>query len=308
MKQHNKAIILILGLLLLAGCSSYDSSRLKNEPAPAPVAEESDKLPAGAAGKLTVHFIDVGQADAILVQTPAGETMLIDAGGNDDEQRISAYLQSQQIKSIQVLVGTHPHEDHIGAMDKVIYSFPVEQVYLPKITHNTRTFEELLQAVKNRGLKIKTARAGVSIPLTGVDCIIVSPVDQEYKEINDYSAVIKLSYGKQGFLFCGDAGETAESAMLAAGAKLQADVLKVAHHGSSSGSSARFLQAVSPRHAVISCGLDNPYGHPHQETLQRLQKSGINILRTDQSGTIIMSTDGNGPLEISTERQKDGGC
>lgn len=308
MKQKKLAIVFIIGLLLLAGCSLSQSSKNADDPDQMPAGNEPAKLPAAAAGKLTVHFIDVGQADAILVQTPAGETMLIDAGGNDDEQLISAYLQSQQIKSIQVLVGTHPHEDHIGAMDKVIYSFPVEQVYLPKITHNTRTFEELLLAVKNRGLKIKTARAGVSLPLTGVDFVIVSPVDQEYEEINDYSATIRLSYGKQSFLFCGDAGDPAESAMLTAGEKLQADVIKVAHHGSSSGTSVRFLQAVSPRYAVISCGFDNPYGHPHQETLNRLQKAGIDILRTDQMGTIIMSTDGNGPLEISTEREKDGGC
>lgn len=303
MKQNKIAVILIIGLLLLAGCSFAKNSRNVYEPDHTPSGQEPFKLTEVAGGKLTIHFIDVGQGDAILVETPAGETLLIDAGGNDDEELVCDYLQSQQIKSIQVLVGTHPHEDHIGAMDKVIYSFPVEQVYLPKITHNTQTFENLLLAVKNCGLKIKTARAGVSLSLAGVDCTIVFPVDQEYEEINDYSAVIRLSYGEQSFLFCGDAGEAAESAMLASGQDLQADVIKVAHHGSRSGTSARFLETVSPSCAVISCGFENSYGHPHQEILYRLQKAGISILRTDQLGTIIMSTDGSGQLDISTERQ-----
>lgn len=303
MKQNKFAVILIIGLLLLAGCSYAKNSRNVYGPDQTSSGQEAVKLPKVAEGKLTVHFIDAGQGDAILVETPAGETLLIDAGGNDDEELVCAYLQSQQIKSIQVLVGTHPHEDHIGAMDKVIYSFPVEQLYLPKITHNTQTFENLLLAVKNRGLKIKTARAGVSLPLTGVECTILSPDDQVYEEINDYSAVISLRYGEQCFLFCGDAGEAAESAMLASGQDLQADVIKVAHHGSSSSTSARFLKTVSPGCAVICCGFDNPYGHPHQETLYRLLKAGISILRTDQLGTITMSTDGSGQLEISTERE-----
>jgi len=233
--------------------------------------------------------------------------MLIDGGGNDDEKAICTYLQNQKIKKIQVLVGTHPHEDHIGALDAVINSFPVENVYLPKIMHNTQTFEQLLQAIKNKSLKIKTAQMGVRIPLRGLSCAILSPEVRGYEEINDYSAVIKIAYGKQSFLFCGDASEQAESALLASGNDVKASVIKIGHHGSRSSSSYRFLQAVAPHYAVISCGEDNPYGHPHPETLARLKKAGIELWRTDQMGTIIVTTDGAEKLDIYANAEENGG-
>ncbi len=307
MKKKIFWFILVFCLLLLAGCNHKVAPTISSEVNQIPTAVPTDEQTAGQAGKLVVHFIDVGQADAILVQTPAGETMLIDAGGNDDEKTICSYLQRHDIKKIQVLVGTHPHEDHIGAMDAVINAFPVENVYLPKIIHNTKTFADLLQAIKSRSMKIKTAQTGVSLPLSGLSCVILSPKAREYEEINDYSAVIRITYGRQSFLFCGDAGEQVESEMLASGEDLSASIIKIGHHGSSSSSSYSFLRAVAPLYAVISCGQDNPYGHPHQETLAKLKRAGIEPWRTDQLGTIIITTDGSDKLDIYANAGEDGG-
>lgn len=307
MQKKILLLVTVLGLLLLVGCSHIQSSKNESDSNQIPAPKQSALPSAGQMDGLIIHYIDVGQGDAILIQTPAGENMLIDGGTNDDENLICSYLQEQNIKKIQVLVGTHPHEDHIGGLDAVIHQFPVENIYLPKIVHSTKTFEDLLLAVKSCSLKIKTAQAGVNIPLTGVTCTILSPQQQNDEEINDYSAVIKISYGEQSFLFCGDASQQVESDLLASGQDLKADIIKIAHHGSSSSSSKRFLKAVAPCYAVISCGQDNPYGHPHQETMSRLQKAGITVLRTDQSGTVIINADGKNQLDIYTHAGQNGG-
>ncbi|CFX86268.1 Beta-lactamase-like [Syntrophomonas zehnderi OL-4] len=294
---------IILGVLLLGGCSNLllsDSYAPESQPA---LSEPQSAL--SDDGLLKVHYIDVGQGDAILIQTPAAENILIDGGGNDDERLICDYLASQEVKKIDVLVGTHPHEDHIGGLDAVVNHFPVENVYLPRVTHNTKTYEDLLQAIKGRGLKVKTAQAGVTIPVTNLNCQILSPA-RSYENLNDFSAVIKLDYGQQSFLFCGDATETAELDMLAAGYNLQSDIIKIGHHGSISSSSRRFLKSVAPVYAVISCGQDNAYGHPHKEVLARLKKADINVLRTDKQGTIVVFADGKNNIEIKTNSKENG--
>lgn len=308
--MNTKTIIpgIILGLLLLAGCHdkpSNQSSHPIDQPSTLPVLSEHQpsEPETGTGHQLKVHFVDVGQADAIFIQTPENENILIDGGGNDDEQFICEYLASQQVEKIKVLIGTHPHEDHIGGLDAVINRFPVENVYLPRVTHNTEAFKDLLQAIKNRGLKVKTAQSGVDIPLTNLNCQILSPAARAYESLNDYSAVIKLNYGQQSFLFCGDAGAAAESDMLAGGYDLQSNVIKIGHHGSISSTSKSFLRAVAPDYAIISCGQHNPYGHPHTETLARLKTAGINILRIDQLGTIIMTADGKNNIELSTDNK-----
>lgn len=293
---------IILGVLLLGGCSNFllsDSYPPESQPA-------SEHQPALSDDRLRVHFIDVGQGDAILIQTPDAENILIDGGGNDDERFICDYLASQEVEKINVLVGTHPHEDHIGGLDAVINHFPVENVYLPRVTHNTKTYKDLLQAIKGRGLKVKTAQAGVTIPLTNLNCQILSPAVRSYENLNDFSAVIKMDYGQQSFLFCGDATEVAESDMLTAGYNLQSDVIKIGHHGSISSTSSRFIKAVAPAYAVISCGQDNAYGHPHKEVVTRLKKAGINILRTDKQGTIVVTADGENNIEIKANTKGNG--
>lgn len=243
-------------------------------------------------GILKVHFIDVGQGDAILVQTAAGQSMLIDAGENNQGGEVINYLKSQGVKELDIVVGTHPHSDHIGGLDTVVNNLPVKKVYLPKVTHTSKTFRDLLQAVKDSGLKVSTAQAGIELPLDGIKAAFVAPVADSYDSLNNYSAVIKLDYGSQSFLLTGDAETQSEDQILDSGANIRATVLKVGHHGSSTSTSLEFLQAVRPQYAVIMLGEDNPYGHPHAEILERLQEAGIEIYRTDRDGTIVFSTDG----------------
>ncbi|MEN6326514.1 MAG: ComEC/Rec2 family competence protein [Syntrophomonas sp.] len=260
---------------------------------------EEQAASTGTGGQLKVHFIDVGQGDAILVQSPEGENMLIDAGDNDYGSQVVNYLHSQGVKSLDIVVGTHPHADHIGGMDTVINSFPIKNIYLPRITHSSRSFEDVLMAVKSKGLKIKTARAGIIIPLKGVQSTFMAPVGEKNEDLNNYSAVIKLNYGLKSFLLTGDAEHESENEMMASGADLKATVLKIGHHGSSSSTGYNFLKAAAPEYAIIMVGKDNPYGHPHQETISRLSAAGIKILRTDQNGTIVISTDGKN-IDIKT--------
>lgn len=249
---------------------------------------------------MTVHYIDVGQGDAILVQS-GGQNMLIDAGDKDHGQLVVDYLKSAGVKQIDILVVTHPHADHIGGMDKVIESFPVLNVYMPRVAHTSKSFDDLLTALENKNLKINTARAGITLPLASVNAYFLAPVKDYYEDLNNYSAVIKIVCGNKVFLFMGDAEKEAEDDMLAAGTDLKADVLKVGHHGSDSGTSTAFLNLVQPQYAIISVGEDNPYGHPHQETLNRLQECGSQIMRTDLNGTIVIHTDGN-KLDIVIEK------
>lgn len=244
-------------------------------------------------GLLKVHFLDVGQADAILIEAPAGKKMLVDAGNNDDEKELLSYLHRQGVQELEAVVGTHPHEDHIGSLDAVINNFPVKKVYLPKVVHTTKTFEDLLLAIKKNNLKITYAKGDMTIPLDPqLKIEILAPNSKEYEELNDYSIVLKITFGKTSLLLTGDAERTSEEEMIERGYDLKADVLKVGHHGSSSSTSQPFLQKVRPRFAVISVGKNNDYGHPHKETLSRLKKAGVKILRTDEHGHILCVSDG----------------
>ena len=282
MKQKYMIVImLILSLLLLAAC-------VEIEDVVKPVEQsQGNQL-------LEVHFIDVGQGDAILIKTPVGESILIDAGGNDDEERVVSYLQKQGIVSLKAVVGTHPHEDHIGGLDKVIDHFTVEKVYMPKVIHNTKTFESVLDAIDRKGLKITRAIQGAKLELEGIQGTFLAPIADKYEELNNYSAVIRLQYQDTVFLFAGDAEALVEKEMLVSNPSdwLKADVLKIGHHGSKSSTTDSFLEAVAPNYAVILSGKDNKYGHPHRETMDKLENRGIQTLRTDMDGTIVLKSDG----------------
>jgi len=281
-------IILTLIVAVLGGCASVTGPQVTEQN----VLSQDEKNYESTDGILKVFFIDCGQGDAILIKTPEGQFMLIDGGETEEGQNICNFLRSQGVKRLAVVVGTHPHSDHIGGLAEIIALFPVERVYLPKVTHNTKAFETLLNSIKEKGLKINTARQGVEIPLNGVKASFLAPIGDKYEEINNYSAVIRIEYGDNSFIFMGDAEYLSEQEMIAAGVNLDADVLKAGHHGSSSSSSPEFLQAVSPQYAVIMCGKDNDYGHPHKETLAALQKVRAKVYRTDLNGTIIMTSDG----------------
>lgn len=241
--------------------------------------------------KLIVNFIDVGQADSIFIELPNNKTMLIDAGNNEDDETVINYIKNLNYDTINYVVGTHPHEDHIGGLDTVINTFNVENIYMPKIQHNTATFEDVLFAIQNKGLEINTAKAGTSIlNIDNLNIDILAPVNDSYEELNNYSAVVKITYGNKSLLFTGDAESLSENEITA---DLKADILKLGHHGSDTSTSREFLSKVKPTYAVISVGKDNSYGHPSNDVLALLDEFNVNIFRTDEQGTIIARSDGN---------------
>lgn len=281
--------LVILVAVFLSGCSGGG-----NVPA---------NIPAAESGQLQVHFLDVGQADCILIISPSGKSVLIDGGNNEDGPGIVSYLKAQGVKELEGLIATHPHEDHIGGLDQVLQSIPTKNVYLPDATANTRTFTEFISAVKSSGAKRIQAREGVALEIPGCTGVFLAPNQDHYEDLNNYSAVLKLTYGRVSFLFTGDAEDLSEAEMLKKGRDLKATVLKVGHHGSSSSTTKEFLRAVSPQYAVISVGADNDYGHPTPTVLKRLNEAGAKVYRTDLSGTIVAKTDGES-IEFST-RTKD---
>ncbi|HYF83776.1 MAG TPA: ComEC/Rec2 family competence protein [Clostridia bacterium] len=282
MKKH-RILVLLLILVLCMGiiaCSSPEAA--------------GGYVNAGNGQSLKVHFIDVGQADAILIQGPKGENIVIDAGNNSDSEMVVSYIRKQGVKELNAVIGTHPHEDHIGGLDAVIKSFNVDKVYLPKAVHTTDTFRDVLKAVSDKGLKVTTAVKGVSIPLSGMTAEFLGPVGSEYENLNNHSAVLKLTYGETSFLFQGDAEVESEKDILKSdmSSKLKADVLKVGHHGSYNATTPEYLAKVNPKYAVIMSGKGNDYGHPHKEPMELLKSKGIEIYRTDEEGTIVAESDG----------------
>lgn len=257
-------------------------------------------FPADAKSPLTVHFLDVGKADCIVIQTPNGRHMLIDAGKKKHADLICSYLNKENIKKLDVVVGTHPHKDHIGALDDIIEDYAVGQVYLPDVSTDTKAYEDVRDVIRKKGLPIMTAKAGVEIRLDpALKITILAPAKDHYSEINNYSAVIKLAYRKKSFLFTGDAKKLSESEMLSwNAAALNVDVLKVGGHGDHSCTSRKFLKAVTPDYAVISTGADE---RVDEKTLDRLKIYG-RVYRTDIDGRIIMKTDG-ASIRIITEKQ-----
>lgn len=258
-------------------------------------------------GQLVVHYLDVGQGDSAFIELPDGQCMLIDASVSSYGDKIVETIEGYGYTEIDYLVATHPHADHIGGMTDVVEGFEIGEVYMPKATSTSKTFEGLLTAISDKGLQIHTAKTGVTIYSDDeTEIEILAPVSESYEETNNYSAVVKITYGSNSFLFTGDAEELSENEMLdECYDKLCADVLKVGHHGSSSSTSDAFLQAVSPKYAVISCGADNSYGHPHKETISRLNDMGIDYYRTDRNGTVTISCNGNDVFDIECENELD---
>lgn len=236
-------------------------------------------------GELKVYIFDVGQADCILVMN-GNQTMLIDAGNNADGKFIVNQLQKMNITRMDYLIGTHPHEDHIGGLDDVIKSFDIDKIYMPKKTTNTKTYEDVLSAITSKKLKITTPKIGDSFYLGGAKCEIMN-VDNDAEDLNETSIVIELTYGDKKFLFTGDTETTKEKERI----WNDIDVLKVAHHGSSTSTSKDFLNQTKPEFAIISCGINNDYGHPHKEIITRLKE--IETYRTDKDGTILVTCDGS---------------
>lgn len=241
--------------------------------------------------KLEVHFIDVGQADSILVKT-GEKAMLIDAGDSKSADTIKAYLESQGVSKLEYLIGTHPHEDHMGSFADVINNFEVKNIILTEKINTGKYFRRAIEAIENKGLLITKANVGDKYELGDAEFIILSPSKDYGDNLNNASIIVRLTYGENSFMFTGDAETAPEKDVVSSGYELKSDVLKFGHHGSSTSSSDEFLKAVSPTYGVIMCGKDNSYGHPHKETMEKIKKYGITVYRTDEQGNIVATSDG----------------
>ena len=255
-----------------------------------------------------VHFIDVGQGDSEFIQTD-GKNMLIDCGESDEYEKVSEYLHALSVDKLDFLVMTHPHADHMGAMPEVINEFSPDQIIIPKVPADrlptTRVYEKFLDAALESSADVSYAEAGQRVVLSDdASVAVIAPLSAEYKDLNNYSVVLRLVHGEDRFLFTGDAEKESEREMSAGGKPLSAQVLKAGHHGSSSSCTPQFLKAVGGSYAVISCGDGNSYGHPAPQTLANLTDCGYEILRTDLLGDIVFDSNGDGlPVLVSQEGQ-----
>jgi competence protein ComEC len=211
----------------------------------------------------------------MLIEIHSGQAVLVDGGTSAAGQKVIDYIETRGITELDAVIATHPHEDHVGGLVCIIRAFPVKDFYMPNKAHTTKTFANLMGIVNESGAKRIQAKAGVRFELGDVMVEFVAPNSASYKNLSDYSAVLKVTHRENSFLLTGEAERISEEEMISADHSLKANVLKVVHHGSNSSTTDAFLRAVSPESAVISCGKDNHYGHPHQEVLARLQGTGV---------------------------------
>ena len=261
--------------------------------------EESTQTVNNSEDNLKVHFIDVGQGDSIFIELPNDEVMLIDAGESSEEEKVYNYITDLGYNNIDYVVGTHPHTDHIGGLEYIINNISVENIYMPKAVSTSKTYESLLNTISNKNLKVKVAKANVNIISSdNLNVFIIAPNSESYSNLNNYSAVIKIDYYNNSFLFMGDAEVLSEEEITS---DVGADVIKVGHHGSDSSSSLEFLNKVKPKYAVISVGTNNQYNHPYDSILSRYESIGSQVYRTDLDGTIVATSDGTN-INITKEK------
>ncbi|WP_373845009.1 ComEC/Rec2 family competence protein [Clostridium sp.] len=277
-KYFNIIVLLISITFLISGCVDLKSSQTSN------LSTNSSEF--------VVHYIDIGQGDSELIQIN-NKNLLIDAGPTKNTNKLLSYLNSINIKKLDYVIATHPDEDHIGGMSTIIDTYPIGKFYAPKKTVTTRTFENMITELKSKNMKINVPTAGMHLDLgENTKAEIIAPNNNNYEDTNNYSIVLKISYGNTKFLFTGDAEKLSEKEILDKNYDISSNVLKVGHHGSSNSTSDEFLDKISPEIAIISCGENNKYGHPHKETLRKLKKRNIRIYRTDIDGTIILTSNG----------------
>ena len=242
-----------------------------------------------SSNNLDVYFLDVGQADSILLSNN-GHYMLIDAGNNEDGPKLVNYFKSLGITKFDYVIATHAHEDHIGGMDDIIKNFDIGTFYMPDLITTTKTFEDVLDALSEKQIAFETPTIDQEFSFSDTK-ITTLYVYNEAKNLNDSSIVLRLKHGTNTFLFTGDASTKVEEQLL--NKNIASDVLKVGHHGSRYSTSKEFLNKVNPQYAIISVGINNTYKHPHDETLKKLNDKKIIIYRTDQEGTIVAESNGN---------------
>ena len=281
---------LLLLCLLLSSCSLLD---------PIATVPRND-YPTTQADSLSVHYIDVGQADCALLEC-GGQYMIIDGGNVDDSDLVVTYLQDQGVEQLHTVICTHAHEDHVGGLAAVLAVYPTEQILSPTRTYSSACFDDFLYYADQQDITITIPDPGDSFYLGNAEVTVLGPV-KSYADPNNTSIVVKVEFGDTSFLFTGDMEKDAETDMLDYGMDVSADVLKVGHHGSSTSTGYRFLYEVDPEYAVISVGTDNTYGHPHRETIAILGDAGVPMLRTDELGTILAVTDGS-EITFTWEKQ-----
>lgn len=255
----------------------------------------------------SIHFIDVGQGDSALIISD-GQTILIDAGENDKGRVVASYLNRLKIKKIDLLIATHPHSDHIGGMDTIINEFEIGQILMPKLPNKlvptTRTYTDVLTAIANKGLKITPAKVGMTFEFGRGKLKVLGPVE-DFEELNDTSLVAQFVYDNdETILFTGDMEMNAEKVLLETKPNIKSDILKVAHHGSSSSTHRNFFEAVDPTYCVISVGDGNKYNHPNKSVLKLIKEYNKQLYRTDYDGSIVFHiVDGEFEIETSTAKK-----
>lgn len=301
-KQSVSALMLIAAaLILLLALWALDRSGLFTYEN---LTETAGLSSTPVSSSTSVHFIDVGQGDCTLIISD-GKTLLIDAGEKENGSKVCSYLKSQNITRLDYIIATHPHSDHIGGLPDVIGEFEVGAVIAPvipdKLVPTSKSYENFLSAVSAEGCGLTKAKAGDVYSLGGSSFEIIAPLTDDSDDLNNYSVVCLLTYGDNIMLFTGDASKDEENDILDSGKYIDADLLKVGHHGSSSSSVKKFLNAVTPDYCVIMCGVDNSYNHPNEKTVERLEKYTDKINRTDLQGTIVCIPDGKGNYSFTFE-------
>lgn len=290
-KKHIILIILIVALFLTA-CTDAGNNKSKfDDSAITTVYASPDTV--------QFHFIDVGQGDCILIQN--GETaILIDAGTYESGHRIYEYLTNLNIDDIDYFISTHPHDDHIGGAASLLRGFDVGTVFLSTEGDNSYAFENFVDVMIEKDITPTYPEMNTAYCEGDLSFTFLSPT-KDFENTNDNSFVIMVQFGEIKALLTGDSEKKVETDLISRGVDIRADILKVGHHGSRNASTSSFLKSVYPSVAVIQCGKDNSYGHPHEETLERLTEIDCNVLRTDIEGNIILSTDGKAIVRSTGE-------
>lgn len=259
------------------------------EPATEPTTKPADTTVTGSG--LTVHFLDVQHADAIILSCD-GEYAVVDAGFPEGGEKMASYLKDLGAKDLELVVGTHPHGDHIGGLPHVLNTFPTDTVWTSQLPYTNDYVSNFTNAVTRNGAEFVQPRPGDSYQLGEATIEVIGPLNLLYEDANDLSLVLRVTYGNTRFLLTGDMEEVAEKELVEAGVDLKVDVLKVGHHGSASSTSYRFLREVAPTYGVISLAAFNEYGHPHRDPLSRLMDADVTIYRTDTMYDIVAFSDG----------------